>query len=894
MDTRTVFALRKQGRVQEALDMALKLYENDPQDSWTQSALAWPLIDLCKAALKENSLNQAQKYFNQLIAINFTDIDDIVKSQITFLRPKIDINYAHIEAAEILSKNGNHKQALINMKAMFANKQLLDIHHQAYGWVIYRYIKEEENNVTSFEIRSLMRDYMNLKNERPSIVHSVFLNFALHYSKNHIDFNLYNFFLLWEPKNLRYEDLHEKFSITELMGIEKGYPSLISRILKELIEKNLILDCNEIIQRIPDISTEHKLELLRKPFYYKIYKADKENRKEDVWKTLEEYNSFFINQSGSETHSKVLNTAMFSMKENEEWRFLNFFENWNPENFIESDWKEVEVQDKISKSFNFLNLQNIFNLDNQTPNIDLNIEIQKNTDFFENIKERKTYQPIALKALKKAFELIKVSKQVPILTKFIKAYKLAVLKFPKDVWLKREYATLLAKNNENEEAIKIYKKLVLELGDQAYVWHEFSLLLTDENAQLAIGMLSKAIRLQKDESFLGDIRLNLADKLLKTNFFEEALVELNIYAKNRELKGWKLSEKYSEILLSLNQTRTLKLDNIILYREKIKLAEDFAYQDIIWSELVFTEKWKNDKNKEKLNFTDGNQINLSVSINRFTILKNCVVGDVVKFKLHNKLADKKIKSNFLKKEYTPLIAERTNMPKWGILDDIVAVIDYINEEKKIIHAISSDNEELFFPLINLSLKKGDFIKGKKFKKIVKDDIRTEIRNISTCKKDEVIEKFTQYLAVVDSVNTSKQLFHYVVNSKNQGVIKFNEVKNIPKEGDFLQLKLVKKFDKKQNKIFYKQLDLKATEETTATLRKEISGLLKLKYRTYGSTLDYDELDYDDQRDLKADFGFIGDYYVPKILLGKSNIDAGKNVSAVVVFSGDKWKVIEFK
>lgn len=894
MDTRTVFALRKEGKVQEALDMALKLYENDPQDSWTQSALAWPLIDLCKAALKENSLNQAQKFFNQLIAINFTDIDDIVKSQIVFLRPKIDINYAHIQAAEILSKNGNHRQALINMKAMFANNQLLDIHHEAYGWVIYRYIKEEEKNVTSFEIRSLMRDYMNLKNERPSIVHSVFLNFALHYSKNHTDFNLYNFFLLWEPKNLRYEDLHGKFSITELMGIEKGYPSLISRILKELIEKNLIRDCNEIIQRIPDITTENKLELLRKPFYYKIYKAGKENRKEDVWKTLEEYNTFFKNQSGSETHSKILNSAMFSMKESEEWRFLNFFENWNPENFIESDWKEVKVQDKTSKSFNFPNLQNIFNSENLTPFIDLNVGIQKSTDYFENIEERKTYQPIALKALKKAFELIKVNKQFIILTKFIKVYKLAVLKFPEDVWLKRECATLLAKNNENEEAIKIYKKLVLELGDQAYVWHEFSLLLTDENVQLAIGMLSKAIRLQKDESFLGDIRLNLADKLLKSKCFEEALVELNIYAKNRELKGWKLSEKYSEILLSLDQTTTLKLDNNILYREKIKLAEDFAYQDITWSELVFTEKWKNDKNREKLNFTDGNQISLSVSINRFTILKNCILGDVVKFKLHSKLADKKNRLNILKSEYTPLIAEKSNIPKWGILDDIVAVIDYINEEKKKIHAISSDNIELFFPANNLSLIKGDFIKGKKFKKIIKDEIRIEIRNISTCKKDEAIEKFTQYLAVVDSVNISKQLFHYVVNPSIQGVIKFSEVEIVPKEGDFLQLKLVRKFDKRQNKNFYKQLDLTTTERTTTTLRKEISGILKLKYRNYGSTLDYDELDYDDQRDLKADYGFIGDYYVPKNLLEKSNMKAGINVTAVVVFSGDKWKVIGFK
>lgn len=44
----------------------------------------------------------------------------------------------------------------------------------------------------------------------------------------------------------------------------------------------------------------------------------------------------------------------------------------------------------------------------------------------------------------------------------------AVSKFSNDNWLKREYAILLAKNHNSEEAIKIYKNLILELGDQKY------------------------------------------------------------------------------------------------------------------------------------------------------------------------------------------------------------------------------------------------------------------------------------------------------------------------------------------------------------------------------------------------------------------------------------------
>jgi len=845
MDTKTVFELRREGKIEEALNMALELYRIDPYDVWTQKALAYPLIDFCKLSLTQNNLSQAKKYFDQLVAINFTEEDEIINGQIAFLRPKIDISYTKIQEAENLSKNGNHKLALSNMKAMFANNELLEIHHEAYGWVIYRYIKAEENNIPSVEIRLLMRDYMNLSNERPSMLHSVFLSFALHYAKEHSDFNFYNFFLLWDPKNLRYEDLHDTYKD------DKIYPSLISRILREFIDKNVAVSCNELIGKIPNLSTGKILEFLREPFYWKIYSADKENRKQDVWRLFEEYNLFFKGQPGSETHSKVLNSALFSMKDNEEWRFLNFFENWNPEGFIESDWKEV-------------------------------------------VKEDNVYQSLAIKALKKAFELIKSGVQYNELGKLISAYKTAVLKFPKDIWLKREYAILLAKNSENEEAIKLYKSLVLEIGDQSYVWHEFALLFTDENLDFSIGMLSKAIQLQKDESFLGNTRLDLADKLIKSNKLEEAVVELNTYDDFRKTNGKSVAERFNTLVALVKEIVTQKRENLEFYKEKIKLAEDFAYQDIKWTELVFIEKWKNDKNKEKLSFTDGNVLSLSVSANRFPVLKNIEEGQVINFKLHNKLVEDKAKLHHFKQEYIPLIIEKSDKPKWSNLEEIVAIVDYINKDKNIIHAISSDSKEVFFPAGELSLMKGDFIKARKFQKKIKEEIRIELKDISKVSKEEVIQNFISHLAVIDSVNIDKQLFHYVVNNRIQGIVRFDETELRPTEGDFIQIKLVHKLDKKLNKVLFKPIDIQRTEEATATLRKDISGLLKLKYRQYGSTLDWEDLDCEAENNLSPDFGFIGDYYVPKEIIENSQITRNCDVDAKVIFTGEKWKVIELK
>lgn len=845
MDSRRVFELRREGKIQEALNMALQLYQIDPEDTWNQSALAWPLIDLCKASLSQNNLGEAQKYFNQLIAIKFTSVDDIVTSQIAFLKPKIDSNYSKIQEAENWSKNGNHKLALTTMKAMFANNQLLDIHHEAYGWIMYRYIKAEEKNVSSVEIRSLMRDYMNLSNERPSMLHSTFLNFALNFAKEHLDFNLYSFFLLWDPKNLRSEDVRDNYKDG------KTYPSLISRLFKEFIDKKAQIDSKTLFEKIPFLSPVKIIELLREPYYWNIYTADKENRKEDVWIIFEEYNLLFKNQKGSEIHSKILNSAMFSMKENEEWRFLNFFENWNPENFIDNDWKEI-------------------------------------------VKEDKVYPPLAIKALKKAFEQIKLGNQFNDLTKLITAYKTAIVKFPKDIWLKRECAILLAKNQEREEAIKIYKNLVLELGDQSYVWHEFALLFSVEELDLPIGMLSKAIKLQKDENFLGSTRLDLADKLIKKNKLEEALVELNKYQEYRIANNKNLSDKFNELKVLVKEVQTHKKDNLELYDEYIIVSENFAYQDISWTELVFIEKWKNDKNKEKLSFTNGNNLSLSINANRFSILKNIEVGQVVKFKLHNKLVEDKIKLHHFKHEYYPLLAEISDKPKWSCLEDTIAVVDYINVEKNIVHAISSDNKEVFFPMEKLSLNKGDFIRAKKLQKKVREEIRIDLKDIAKVNKEEVVSNFISHLAVIDSINEEKKLFHYVVNNRIHGIIRFEETELRPSEGDFILLKVVHKIDKKLNKLIFKAIEIKPTEESTTTLRKDISGLLKLKYKQYGSTLDWEDLDIEDEEVSTPSFGFIGDYYVPKEIIESSEINRNCDVDAKVVFNGEKWKVYELK
>lgn len=848
MDSKTVFELRneakylsgveKLNKLTSALNISRQLYLEDSSDEWTQKALAWVLIDLCKHYIAVNNLNQAGTYYRELNAIDFQGYEDeIIENQKNFLRPKIDPNYSEVHKAEELSKNGKHQEALAICKNLISQNRLTELHHESYGWIIYRYIKAEESNLSSVEVRTFLRDYMNLKNERPSMLHSMILNFALNYSKTHSDFKFYNFFLLWNPENLRYEDLHDG---TNQNG--DNIPSLISRICREFVNSNTELDIEEFLNNI-DLDKEIVLDFFRETIFWYIFNVHRENKFADLWNLFEQYNNNYSKYGQSKWHSEILNLAERFMKENDDWRFLNFFKNWNPENLRTDDWKETK-------------------------------------------KDENTYKPLATKAIKKAFEILKTQTSEQDLSWLIQPYETAIKLFPDDEWLLREKALLHFKNNELELAIKIYKQLVLELADKHYVWQEFSDCIVSDNS-LKIGMLSKALRLEKNEDFLGDIHLNLAKILIDENLLENALVELEAYKKHREIKGWKLSTVFDDLHKKASSVKQSLKDNRELYKKYIPFAENFAYADFDWKEVVLTDKWKNDKEKERLTFTDGKTIEFAIGKNRFEVLKQSELGQVFRFKLHKQEIKKEVENSFswlnkniiIEYKYIPLIADKTEKQRWEILNDTFAIVDYINKEKNIIHAITTDNIEVFFPQIKNELQIGDFVTAKSYIKKVKDVIRTELRNVQKINKDFVLSKFQTEIAIVDGVNEPKQLFHFVISSKLQGIVHYTETKLRPNEGDFIKLSFATKTDK-DKKIRVKILSIELTEEANPNLRKDITGIIEMKYKNYDEEI--------------PDFAFIGDYYVPKYLLEKHNITDNCRVNARAIYAGDKWKVTEIE
>lgn len=835
---RKVYELRRSGQLNDALDLAVSLLKENYNNDEYKKASAWVYIDLCKKDIANNELDRAQECYYFLNNFHFDDEDEFVDSiriQIQILKHKIETSYPEVQKAEELSKNGNNKEALAIFKNIISQNKLHDIIHESYGWVIYRFIKAEESNLSSIEVKTFLRDYLNLKNERPSMLHSLILIFALNYSKTHNDFKFYNFFIFWNPHNLRYEDLHDGYKDGEVI------PSLISCICRELVNSNAEFSIEEFLIKIA-LSNGTVLEFFRETFYWNIYRAHSENRFYELWNLFEQYNNNYSKYGQSKWHSKILNLAERYMKENDEWRFLNFFKNWNPENLLTEDWKEIKKDDH-------------------------------------------TYKPLAIRAIKKTYEVLKNEIPEQNLSWIIEPYEKAIKLFPDDKWLLREKAIIHFKNNELELAIEMYKQLVLELADIHYVWHEFSRCIVSDNS-LKIGILSKAMSLEKNEDFLGDIHLDLAKVLIDENLLENALVELDAYKRHREIKGWKLSTIFDELQQKACSVKQRLDDNWELYKKYIPLAENFAYADFDWKLVVLVDKW-DDKGKEHLTFTDGKTIEFAIGKNHFEVLRHSELGQIFKFKLHKQEIKKEVEAKFPKViktiitefKYIPLVVEKTENELWGILEDTYAVVDYINKEKNIIHVITNDNKDAFFPQIKSELQIGDFLRSKIYTKNVKDNERTVLLQIKKVEINSAISKFQTQVAIVDGVNEQKQLFHFVISYKLQGIVKFTETTLRPNEGDFVKLIFATKTDKHNNQQV-KVLSIELTEETNTNLRKEITGIMVMKYRNY----DVDSPDY----------AFIENCYVPKHLLEKHNIIDICRVNATAICTGDKWKVIKIE
>ena len=717
--------------------MASEDLREEPDDKWAQMSLFWVLRDYCQEILLPESRNEeARQFLSRMKDLLPTMMDDNGIGQKAFaalfrkMLPEADL----ISRLSELSKT-DPEGAYEKAKPVISVSANTDISlHEELGWIIYRYMKATGSAHSSIETRRLLRDYMNLKNERPSMLHSMILNFALNFSKGNPDFSFYRFFLLWNPANLRNEDLHNGF----YNG--KEIPSLISRICKIIVSGEEKPDIARLCSEI-DLYEEEVLDLLREPYFWQIINLRKEGKMQDVWRVFNIYAVVFEGFKGSKWHSEMLKLAERLMTEQDAWRFPAFMKQWGIDNFLSSDMEE-ETDEKGNK-----------------------------------------YKPLIAKAAKRCFEASKNSQnkdeaQLLWLSGF---YDKLTSGIADNEWIQREQAKIFIWLNKKEKAVGIYRKLLLEMSDKFYIWSELASAITDNN-MLKIGLLSKALLIERTESFLGDTHLMMAEMLISEGFIPEALRELECYKDHRDKEGWKVSEKYNLLKSKAGPGVKVSANNRQFYIKYAPLAEEFAFSEIESISVVLADKWEKD-GKTRCSFSDGKDVSFQINERRYPFIQKAKTGTVVSVKCNKETNGKEIR-------YIPLSMKMVDVEPWSTLPEKYGYIEYVNHEKKIVHLITQDSEFIFCPLKDIRDKvaKGDFVVYHEYFMKQQNNKKMNAANVRKSIRDTALGYFRKRIVVVDDVNIKKELIHYVAGPHIlDGFIYLKDTDIRPETGDCLEI-----------------------------------------------------------------------------------------------------------
>lgn len=578
-----IYALRRNGQLDEARQLAEKILRQDETNVDILKAYAWTLIDICKREQQGGNLVEAQKISDFLSRMHFdTQFDEFAETlvrKIQALRLTVNPFYAQIQEAKELSQNGNNDKAWEILTQLSVDGNLPEEVHESYGWAIYRYLRDHIAQLDSVQVRTQLKNYIYLHNERPSTLHSQILNFALNYSKQDSNFKLISFLKLWNPNNLRLDDFEDSHS-----NEGKTIPSLMSRIAKAFVDYPLD-EIQEFVRLIP-YRKDDFIEMIKNHFFWKLYRNTDGGISSSTWELFNQYIELSNDTPASTSHSKVLGLAERTMKENNAWRFYDFFRRWNPEKLRTADWQE------------------------------------------EKGDNGETYKPLAVKSLKRVKEALEnlSDEQLGDLQWLIDLYGIAIEKMPDDDWNIRSKALLHLRAGQQAEAKDIYKRLCQKMGEKYYIWSEFADCWEDVNVKIAF--LCKALSLEKNEDFIGKMRLELARQLIKSKKYANAVVELGQYKKHYVGKGWRIDSEVDVLLEQCSSATPVSDNNAALYAKNISIAEEYVYEDIPFTEVVLVDKRRNENGKTMMFFVDGTTIEFATDKKRFPILRDSHKGQV--------------------------------------------------------------------------------------------------------------------------------------------------------------------------------------------------------------------------------------------------------------------------
>ena len=378
-------------------------------------------------------------------------------------------------------------------------------------------------------------------------------------------------------------------------------------------------------------------------------------------KFLNEYLGI-TNPRPSRLHSAMLGLVSSLLEKYPDFKFTDFLVKWNPTYFTDEDWARGRTQD--GKELPSLVERCI-------------------TRYMHELEQMST-----LPDEHHSFE---------------KLLRAAIKKYPEQDLHLRRLAQFMLLDNRKEEALSIYRKLLLSMK-RFYVWHELAQLT--EDIALKESALCMALTSGEKDDYLGELHLDLAELLIEKGEKEAAENELAKYNETYTKRGWSKKNRYYLLTTKLGKNLPERHgDNRDYYESHKEAAETFIYAEIPDTLMAVTSVWDMEHNgkkqyRAKLMSRDG--VTILTGLKRLNVKAKEAKGRVYAVKLFQKEGTDSWSTVAIKPS-TAALAE--------VIPAKLAVIDHVNPAKKLVHYVTGVNKGgiIHFHETNLRLNEGDMI-----------------------------------------------------------------------------------------------------------------------------------------------------------------------------------------
>ncbi len=324
------------------------------------------------------------------------------------------------------------------------------------------------------------------------------------------------------------------------------------------------------------------------PCGWTIYRYLKNNENKlsslEIRKALAFYLSF-ASCKPSTLHSCVMVQAVnLERKHENDFRFIEFCQMWKLESLRAEDFISVKGTAGNGKSIEFQSLA-------------------------ENVASR-------------LYKELKARHSVEFVNELFPFFMTIKEKCPNNRFIGMYIAQLYYWQGNTEKAIDEYKS-ILRTTPEWFIWKHLGDIC--EGADFKISMYCKAMTMMGKDEYIGELRLGLAKLLLESNK-EQAAYEIEQYMKTYKDNGWKIA---GDVYLLQNQLSDITPSTQAkqFYRNNIEKAEDFAYSDIPFEELIYSGIVTNHAGKEKAKLIIK-QKNIIVCTTPTPLLRKASIGDV--------------------------------------------------------------------------------------------------------------------------------------------------------------------------------------------------------------------------------------------------------------------------